>query len=71
MRPIVLIVAISSALGGCQHASSGCPPLVTYSATFQKEAAGELRALPPGSRLATMIVDYGKARDACRAGGAN
>lgn len=66
MRLIVLSVAISSVLAGCQHAASGCPPLVAYSGTFQKEAAAELRALPSGSRLATMIVDYGKQRDACR-----
>jgi hypothetical protein len=68
MRSLVLIVAISSALAACTQTVSGCPPLVTYPAAFQKDAAAELRALPKGSRLATMTVDYGKLRDACRVG---
>ena len=54
------------ALGGCQTMGGGCPPLVTYSPAQQARAAKELRALPAGSQIARMIVDYSKTRDACR-----
>jgi len=39
---------------------------VTYPKTFQRAAADELEKLPRESRVATMIVDYSKLRDACR-----
>ncbi len=71
MRLSILMMALFS-LAGCQSyvATSGCPPLVTYSAADQKQASSELRALlPRDSQIARMIVDYGKMRDACRAGG--
>jgi hypothetical protein len=56
--------------GGAPGSSPGvCPPLVAYPRDAQSRAARELRALPKGSPLAAMIVDYGKTRDACRAGG--
>ena len=71
-RPVlywVSIVTSAMLLAGCLAATSRvtCPPLVTYPPAFQQQAAAELRALPAGSALATMIVDYGKLRDACRA----
>jgi hypothetical protein len=43
-----------------------CPPLTSYSAAFQRLAAEELKALPPGAALGILVVDYGKIRDACR-----
>ena len=67
LRSVSTAGLFSLALAGCQTVTSGCPPLVTYSAEFQREAAGELRTLSAGSRVATMVVDYGKMRDACRA----
>ncbi len=67
MRLIVLLAAISSGLSACQT-TGGCPPLVAYSRAQQQQAAAELRALPRGSEIGAMIVDYGKTRDACRAG---
>jgi hypothetical protein len=67
MSRMTWTLAISSlALAGCSGASGGCPPLVTYSASQQKAAARELRALRKDSQLAVMIVDYGKTRRACR-----
>lgn len=57
-------------LAGCQGAPSSrtaCPPLASYSPAFQQRAAGELRALPAGSAVGQLVVDYGKQRDACRA----
>jgi hypothetical protein len=51
---------------------AACPPLASYPPEFQRRAAAEMEALPPGSPLAQMIVDYGRLRDACRAmGGRN
>jgi len=60
-------IVASFSLAGCQ--STGCPPLVRYGPEMQKRAAVELRALPKGSALADMIVDYKKTRDAIRACG--
>jgi hypothetical protein len=60
----------SFSLAACQTTSGGgCPPLITYSAATQRQAAAELRRLPKDSPLAKLIVDYGKFRRACRAGG--
>lgn len=69
LRAISTAVLSSLLLAGCQSARApgGCPPLVAYSVETQKRAAAELRALPEGSPLAQMIVDYKKTRDACRA----
>jgi len=39
---------------------------VTYQKSFQRAAADELEKLPRDSRVAIMIVDYSKLRDACR-----
>lgn len=67
---VALLLSIASLpmlLGGCVRATfKACPPLVTYSKQFQARAADELDALKPGARIGTMIVDYGKLRDACR-----
>jgi hypothetical protein len=70
-RTIWIAASFSLALSACQSTGggSGCPPLVAYPRDVQKQATAELLALPKGSPLATMIVDYGKTRAACRAGG--
>ncbi len=57
-------------LAGCGAATSSatrCPPLATYPPAFQSRAAGELQALPAGSAVGQLVVDYGRLRDACRA----
>lgn len=57
----------SFSLAACQSTSgSGCPPLVTYSAETQRQAAAELRRLPKDSQLAKMVVHYSQMRKACR-----
>jgi len=67
MLPKLSIAAcFSILLGACTVTVSGCPPLTTYSAEFQKRAAQQLRALPPASPVAVLVTDYGKIRDACR-----
>ena len=59
----------SFSLAACQSTGgSGCPPLVTYSAETQRQAAQELRRLPKDSQLAKLVVDYSKMRKACRLG---
>ena len=63
------IASLTIPLAGCATANSSrtaCPPLVTYPPDFQRRAAGELQALPPGSAIGRMIVNYGRHRDACR-----
>ena len=64
MRLIVLMAGLFS-LTACQSTGGGCPPLNSYSALQQRQAAAELRKMPK-SQVAQMIVDYGKLRDACR-----
>jgi hypothetical protein len=60
-------IGASFSLAACQTTGgSGCPPLVTYSAETQRQAAQELRSLPKDSQLAKLVVDYGKVRRACR-----
>lgn len=64
-RSIVLIAALSSA--ACQSTvSSGCPPLIDYSADQMRRAAAEMRALHKEAELRRMITHYGQLRDACR-----
>lgn len=67
MLPSVLTMAAFS-LAACQTAGGGgCPPLVTYSHTFQKQAARELQgAKQSAPHVAQLVIDYGKLRDACR-----
>lgn len=65
-----ILTLASFDLAACQTTGgSGCPPLIQYSAETQKQAAAELRRLPHDSQLAKLVVDYGKFRRACRAGG--
>lgn len=54
-------------VGSSCTTSTECPPLVTYSKEFQAKAAEQYEALPKGSPVKTMITDYSKTRDACRA----
>lgn len=44
-----------------------CLPMVTYSPEQEAKAAEELKALPPGSVLGTLITDYGRMRAEDRA----
>lgn len=61
------IAALTTLLAGCQVApSSPCAvPLVSYSKTFQEQAAREYRAA--GKNVQQLVTDYGKTRDAIRA----
>lgn len=69
MLRMTLTLATAFSLASCQSTSSACPPLVSYRPEFQKRAAAELRALPRGSAVADLVVDYKKTRDAIRACG--
>ena len=40
-----------------------CPAVVNYTPGQQDEAAGELLALPPGSILTQMLLDYHELRE--------
>lgn len=71
LPPIVLaIVAISlgaCAMGGSEQAPSACPPVATYPTSFQARAAAELEALPAGSAIEAMLVNYSLMRVQARA----
>lgn len=70
MLRLLSIAALSSALAGCVTTSGTpagtCPSLPAYSPAQQKQAAAELRALPPNSEISVMVTDYGRVRDVCR-----
>ena len=71
MKPILLFLLLLSACSDpAAVAQNACPPIKPYSTAEQQQAAAELLALPPGSMVGQMIVDYGAERGrlrACRA----
>lgn len=68
LRTILIAASFSALLAGCNTPGGGCPPLPKYSVPTQREAAAALRALPKGSAIGKLVVDYKKMRDACRVG---
>ncbi|QIG74618.1 hypothetical protein EVC11_036 [Rhizobium phage RHph_I20] len=64
LTALILLALFETA---CSSVRYECPPLASYSQSFQSGAAEELEALPPGSRVGTLVTDYGKMRKACRA----
>lgn len=58
--PIALAIAMILLTGCAAEISdhAACPPIVFYSAKAQGRAAAELEALPPGSVIEWMLVDY-------------
>lgn len=65
MKLLIVWIAASFSLVGCQSTGGGCPPLVKYSSETQRAAASELRA-GKSPNMGKMVVDYGKMREACR-----
>jgi hypothetical protein len=68
---IALTVAAFNVLtiGDCAPPQSSriCPALPTYSRTFQKKLAAEIRAMPEDAAAPIFILDSSKLRDAIRA----
>ena len=62
----ILLLSTSSCAAGI---SDSCPPVVPYDPATQAKAADELKALPVGSVLGRMMVDYGIMRAEARACG--
>jgi hypothetical protein len=67
MLSFLSIALLTTLLGSCGTVifSVRCPPLATYDKKFQAKAADELEKAGPN--VQTMMTDYGKHRDACRA----
>ncbi len=61
----IALLTIPLASCGTVHFKISCPALASYSKEFQAAAAVELYAA--GSHVKTLVTDYGKHRDACRA----
>ena len=59
--PMMLLTACATA-----PSDNACPPLIQYDEAFKQRAAKELSSLPPGSAIATMVVDYSRTRDLLR-----
>lgn len=64
LSALILLALFETA---CSSVRYECPPLASYSQSFQAKAASELEALPSGSNVGTLVTDYGKMRNACRA----
>lgn len=65
-------IVVALLLSGCASASpvlntAVCPPVKSYTAQQQLDAANAYGALPVGSILRTMIDDYGQERAELRA----
>lgn len=69
LKFLLKIAPLTILLTGCENPIFRiyCPPLIKYSSDFQARAANELATLPKGSNVATLVTDYSKMRDACRA----
>ena len=71
VRPqLAALPIVAALLTGCVTVASDpsiCPPIAQYSPEFLAEAADALDALPTGSPLERMIIDYGRERDMLRA----
>lgn len=71
-RAVPLIVMLSlgaCAMGGSEGGGSvACPPVVDYSRAEQRQAAGEVEALPEGAAaVVRMLADYAVMREQARA----
>ena len=68
----LVLIGATFELAACQSVGSAPPaaqpPLVQYSRAQQQKLAAELRALQEDSFLDDVVTDYGKLRDAVRAG---
>lgn len=66
-----LLVLGALAVGACSAPQAKivtvCPTLRSYDATFEKQAAQQLAALPPDDPLVVMMSDYGALRQSIRA----
>ena len=66
--PALAIAALAAACSAAApRPASLCPQPKAYTANEESRAARELLALPGGSMLAEMIIDYGRERAALRA----
>lgn len=54
-------------MGGSDHPTSVCPPVVEYSQAELTRAADEIEGLPEGAVLTGMLADYGVLREQVRA----
>lgn len=64
------LTILTMTVAGCATAPSErwtCPPLVAYPAALGARAANDLDTLPATSPVHTLIGDYRRLRDACRA----
>lgn len=63
--PSIVILPILLVSCTTDHFKLICPPLVTYSPAFMSAAGNELPQA--GVHVQTLVTDYSKTRDACRA----
>lgn len=71
LKPGLIALGTGTILSsGCARAVSdhaACPPVVEYPGEFQRRAAAEVQALPPGAAIEAMLADYHVMRRQARA----
>lgn len=58
---LIALVTVTILSSGCARVASdhtACPPVVQYPIEFQRRAAAEVEALPPGGVIEGMLADY-------------
>lgn len=64
VKSLTALCVASALLSACTSVPVAvCPAVVAYTPGQQDEAAGELLALPPGSILTQMLLDYHSLRE--------
>ncbi len=68
LMTLTAIGLASLILVGCASLGNSmtCPGVTPYTPEFQRQAAGELGKLGPGSATGTMMTDYGNLRNNIR-----
>lgn len=67
---LIALGTVTILSSGCARVDSNhaaCPPVVEYPAEFQRRAAVEAEALPPGAAIERMLADYHVMRQQARA----
>ncbi len=65
--PLIAMFWLTGCATGGSDDPAVCPPVVAYTITDQARAADEIRAMPEGTVVVRMLIDYAVLRDQARA----
>ena len=64
--PLIAMLWLSACAMGGSDDPAVCPPVVAYTTKDQARAADEIRAMPEGTVVVRMLIDYAVLRDQAR-----